>query len=65
MILSNRWHSDLEKSFYVSLATWKKLEGIVSLTTWKKQEGLGKMFKVILDYDVNQVKVTLLVSGNI
>lgn len=27
--------------------------------------GLGKMFKVILGYDVNQVKATLLVSGNI
>ena len=27
--------------------------------------GLGKMFKVILGDDVNQVKATLLVSGNI
>jgi len=36
----------LEKSFYVSLATWKKLEGIVSLATWKKQEGKDLAFIV-------------------
>ncbi|GAY58995.1 hypothetical protein CUMW_191190 [Citrus unshiu] len=31
MILSNLWHSDLEKSFYVSLAAWKKLEDLINV----------------------------------